>query len=65
MGNERAVDRAATDIFDLGDDWTHACAVDGHLDPLEVFGNIPHQPTAYWGWGTMPDQYGRRWDSDD
>jgi Plasmid pRiA4b ORF-3-like protein len=52
-------------IFDLGDDWTHACTVEGHLDPLEVLGNIPHQPTAYWGWGTMPDQYGRRWDSDD
>ena len=19
----------------------------------------------YWGWGSIPDQYGRRWDSDD
>ena len=27
-------------IFDLSDDWTHACTVEGHLDPLEVLGNI-------------------------
>ncbi|MBI3745487.1 MAG: hypothetical protein HY264_02965 [Chloroflexi bacterium] len=20
---------------------------------------------AYWGWGAIPDQYGRRWDGDD
>jgi hypothetical protein len=28
-------------------------------------GIVPDQPMAYWGRGSMPDQYGRRWDSDD
>jgi hypothetical protein len=32
---------------------------------LEVLGNIPDGPTAYWGRGTIPDQYGRRWDAGD
>jgi Plasmid pRiA4b ORF-3-like protein len=52
-------------IFDLGDDWTHVCTVESQLDPLEVLGDIPDLPTAYFGWGTIPDQYGRRWDADD
>jgi hypothetical protein len=52
-------------VFDLGDDWTHSCTVDGQVDPLEVLGAIPAEPMAYWGWGTIPDQYGRRWDADD
>jgi hypothetical protein len=52
-------------VFDLGDDWTHACMVEDQVDPLEALGVIPDRPMAYWGWGTIPDQYGRRWDSDD
>lgn len=52
-------------IFDLGDDWTHACTVESQVDPLEVLGDIPDLPTVYFGWGTIPDQYGRRWDADD
>jgi hypothetical protein len=52
-------------VFDLGDDWTHSCAVEGQLDPVEVLGTIPAQPTVYRGWGTIPDQYGRRWEVDD
>lgn len=52
-------------IFDLGDDWTHSCTVEGHVDPLEVLGVLPDRPVAYWGWGTLPDQYGRRWEADD
>lgn len=53
-------------IFDLGDDWTHRCVVEGQkVDPLEVLGIRPNAPLAYWGWGTMPDQYGRRWADDD
>jgi hypothetical protein len=23
------------------------------------------RPTPYWGWGTIPDQYGRLWHGDD
>jgi len=53
-------------VFDLGEAWTHCCTVDtGLVDPGEVLGVIPPAPMAYWGWGSMPDQYGRRWAEDD
>jgi Uncharacterised protein family (UPF0158) len=53
-------------VFDLGDDWTHCCTVDpGHIDPADVLGVIPMAPMAYWGWGTIPDQYDRQWAEDD
>jgi hypothetical protein len=53
-------------VFDLGDDWTHCCTVDaGHVDPADVLGVIPPAPMAYWGWGTIPDQYDRGWAEDD
>lgn len=53
-------------VFDFGDDWTHACTVDDKkVDPLEVYGAVPDTPAAYWGWGEIPDQYGRGWAEDD
>lgn len=53
-------------VFDLGDDWTHCCSVDTvHVDSGEVLGVIPPAPMAYWGWGSIPDQYDRRWAEDD
>jgi len=53
-------------VFDLGDDWTHCCTVDtDNIDPADVLGVIPPAPMAYWGWGTIPDQYDRRWAEDD
>lgn len=52
--------------FDLGDNWIHRCVVGEELvDPMEVLGIRPRQPLPYWGWGTIPDQYGRRWEDDD
>lgn len=52
--------------FDLGADWTHLCTVGPErIDPEEELGIVPGVPLAYWGWGTIPDQYGRRWDGDD
>lgn len=52
--------------FDLGDDWTHRCVVaEEKIDPVEVLGIRPKVPLPYWGWGTIPDQYGRRWLADD
>ncbi|MEV7475290.1 UPF0158 family protein [Pseudarthrobacter oxydans] len=52
--------------FDLGDAWTHRCVVgEVKVDPLEVLGIRPDVPLPYWGWGSIPDQYGRRWASDD
>ena len=37
----------------------------GRVDPLELLGIIPDAPMAFWGRGSLPDQYGRRWDGDD
>jgi hypothetical protein len=52
--------------FDLGDSWCHLCVVDEQgIDPLERLGIVPKRPLPYWGWGTLPDQYGRRWADDD
>lgn len=52
--------------FDLGDEWTHCCVVaEQKVDPVEVLGIRPDTPLPYWGWGTIPDQYGRRWAADD
>lgn len=34
-------------------------------EPLDELGIVPRQPTPYWGWGAMPDQYGRRFEDDD
>ncbi len=52
--------------FDFGDSWTHLCTVgEQRIDPLETLGITPDKPLSSWGWGDIPDQYGRRWDSDD
>jgi len=31
----------------------------GKVDPLREYGAIPSGPVAIWGWGSIPDQYGR------
>ncbi|MEA2355510.1 MAG: hypothetical protein QOD61_1639 [Solirubrobacteraceae bacterium] len=52
--------------FDMGDDWTHLCTVEERrIDPVEALGIIPASPLPYWGWGEIPDQYGRRSEDDD
>lgn len=35
------------------------------VDPLEELGVRPDVPLPYWGWGSIPDQYGRQWATDD
>jgi hypothetical protein len=35
------------------------------IDPLDELGIVPVDPLPYFGWGDLPDQYGRRWDADD
>jgi len=53
-------------VFDFGDDWTHLCTIeDQRIDPAETLGIVPSRPLPYFGWGDIPDQYGRRWDEDD
>jgi hypothetical protein len=50
-------------VFDFGDDWRHRCKVlPEKLDAREVFGEIPREPVILWGWGWLPDQYGREAD---
>ena len=52
-------------VFDFGDDWTHHCRVEEvGIDPTAVFDQEPELPIPIWGWGSMPDQYGRRTDND-
>jgi Plasmid pRiA4b ORF-3-like protein len=53
-------------VFDLGDDWAHLCTVGKEpIDPLEKLGIVPRDPLPYFGWGNIPDQYGRGWIDDD
>lgn len=52
--------------FDLGDNWVHRCVVgERKIDPLDELGMVPDKPLPYWGWGNIPDQYGRTWAGDD
>jgi hypothetical protein len=52
--------------FDFGDSWMHLCTVgEERIDPLDTLGTVPAVPLPFWGWGDLPDQYGRRWDGDD
>ena len=52
-------------VFDLGDDWAHLCSVGrSTIDPLETLGIVPDKPLPYFGWGDIPDQYGRAWSAD-
>lgn len=54
-----------TYVFDLGDCWTHRCTVlRDDVDPLDELGILADQPAPYWGWGIIPDQYGRLWSED-
>lgn len=48
--------------YDFGDNWRHRCRVfPEKTDPREELGGgpLPRQPVAIWGWGWIPDQYGR------
>jgi len=61
-----AADEQFLYTFDLGDNWTHLCTVGpASIDPLDQLGITPQVPLPYWGWGDIPDQYGRRFDHDD
>jgi len=53
-------------VFDFGDYWAHLCTVgDLGVDPQEVLGLMPTAPMPYFGWGSIPDQYGRAWERED
>lgn len=47
-------------VFDLGDGWVHRCEVRAvDVDAREEFGDEPLGPVPLFGWGSIPDQYGR------
>ena len=49
-------------VFDFGDRWEHRCRVLAEkADPRQEWGPgpLPKHPVAIWGWGVIPDQYGR------
>lgn len=47
-------------VFDLGDEWLHRCEVRAvDADPEAEFGDEPAGPVPLFGWGAIPDQYGR------
>jgi hypothetical protein len=47
-------------VFDLGDNWRHTCTVLAEkADPIDEYGIVPDGPVVIWGWGSIPDQYGR------
>lgn len=46
--------------FDFGDSWEHRCTVlETGVVPEDAYGVRPKGPVAAWGWGMIPDQYGR------
>lgn len=46
--------------FDFGDGWMHRCTVtEADVEPDDEYGRRPKGPVAVWGWGSIPDQYGR------
>lgn len=53
-------------VFDLGEGWLHSCTVeDIDVDIEEAYGEEPDAPVPVFGWGTIPDQYGRTSEYDD
>lgn len=73
FGEDDVLDHAATKVvasvkpgerfgyrFDFGDEWIHECTVDPvKVDPVDAYGQVPVEPVPVFGWGTIPDQYGR------
>lgn len=64
IGGHVAVGDAFRYVFDLGDEWMHRCTVTGLIDPADALGSVPQLPASYAGWGSLPDQHGRRWADD-
>jgi hypothetical protein len=79
FGEDDVLDHATTKVFDrvkpgqrfgyrfdFGDEWIHECMVQTEkVDPVEAYGEVPIDPVPIFGWGTIPDQYGRITDGSD
>jgi hypothetical protein len=52
--------------FDPGEQWVHQCAVEEvGVDAFGLVGDEPEMPVPVFGWGPLPDQYGRLTEEDD
>jgi hypothetical protein len=51
--------------FDPGEGWLHRCTVEAVEPSDEPPGEEPEVPTPVFGWGVIPDQYGRLGEDDD
>lgn len=66
LGEALALGEEFRYTFDLGDNWRHRCVIADHeIDPMTELGVRPDRPLPYWGWGLIPDPYGRLFDADD
>ena len=55
-----------TYLFDIGEGWTHDCSVEEvAVDPYALAGEEPDVPVPVFGWGMLPDQYGRLTEDDE
>lgn len=53
-------------VFDLGDRWEHGCTVlRTDVDPAQEWGEVSTDVVPIFGWGAIPDQYGRLMPDDD
>lgn len=53
-------------VFDLGERWVHRCDVESiGVDPVDLYGEEPEFPVPIFGWGPIPDQYGRDSEEED
>lgn len=47
-------------VFDFGDSWEHRCTIlRWKVDPMKESGVPSSEIVPVFGWGTIPDQYGR------
>lgn len=47
-------------VFDFGDGWGHRCTLlRDDVNPVEECGRTPQEIVPVFGWGALPDQYGR------
>jgi hypothetical protein len=51
-------------VFDFGDRWEHGCTV-MRVDVDDVQSDVGREIVPIFGWGTIPDQYGRSSQDDD
>lgn len=53
-------------VFDVGEGWEHDCRLEAvAVDPVDEYGDVPDGPVPLYGWGTIPDQYGRTIEDDE